>query len=1065
MLPGASTINGGATLNNGAVTADAKLTLDTMTVSGTTITDNAGVEIDNTVKLTGGAIIQSGTITNKGTLEVSGLATLLNDTLNNATTGSILQIDSGDTLTLSGTTVSGGTITDNNVIHVTGASTINGGATLNDGAVTADAKLTLDTMTVSGTTITDNAGVEIDNTVKLTGGAIIQSGTITNKGTLEVSGLATLLNDTLNNATTGSILLIDSGDTLTLSGTTVSGGTITDNNIIHVTGAGTINGGATLNNGAVTADAKLTLDTMTVSGTTITDNAGVEIDNTVKLTGGAIIQSGTITNKGTLEVSGLATLLNDTLNNATTGSILQIDSGDTLTLSGTTVSGGTITDNNVIHVTGASTINGGATLNNGAVTADAKLTLDTMTVSGTTITDNAGVEIDNTVKLTGGAIIQSGTITNKGTLEVSGLATLLNDTLNNATTGSILQVDGGDTLYLSGTTVNGGNVTDNGIIEIIALSAIDGAILTGGGVTVDAAQTLTLDNTTVNGTVFTDTASGAILSVDSGDTLTLQNGATVNGGSLVNAGTVYIETTTGAALNGVNVVNSGGTIQVDLNPSPSVVTLTLGDGTTITDGKLSIGNSGEADVVSGATVTLDDVTVLNGDIANPLGLIQVDGTLNISGTSISGGTLTDNGTIDVSGTGNVFDHVTVDNAGLIEVLSGATLTVTGSIYGIGTVQIDSGATFELNGSDTQNIVFTGSGGELVIDGTGTFNVVDLATSDKLDLGAIDFSSNPTGTYVGDADSGTLTITDGTNSVTLDLSGDDYRNAHLAAESDGHGGTLITLKATDDAPVILAADKAESVDITELANTTGSSTTDPSPIASGSVQFSDIDLTDRPTASVGLESVTWTSADGQTDLYATLTPLEQAALDAELVSALALKQTGNTINGAIDWTYAIPDNQLDFLAAGEKLTATLTITVSDGEGGTDTSTVTVNITGANDAATIGDPTVASVTDGTNVDSNGNLVATGSISVVDPDHDQSSFQTTVTAADGDLGSLTLNADGTYTYTVANSAVEYLQQGESKTDSFTVTSLDGTTKWCRSRSSAPTRPRPSAIRQWRR
>ena len=115
-----------------------------------------------------------------------------------------------------------------------------------------------------------------------------------------------------------------------------------------------------------------------------------------------------------------------------------------------------------------------------------------------------------------------------------------------------------------------------------------------------------------------------------------------------------------------------------------------------------------------------------------------------------------------------------------------------------------------------------------------------------------------------------------------------------------------MKATDDAPVILAADKAESVDITELANTTGSSTPDPSPIASGSVHFSDIDLTDRPTASVGLESVTWTSADGQTDLYATLTPLQQAALDAELESALLLKQTGNTINGAIDWTYAIPD---------------------------------------------------------------------------------------------------------------------------------------------------------------
>ena len=51
--------------------------------------------------------------------------------------------------------------------------------------------------------------------------------------------------------------------------------------------------------------------------------------------------------------------------------------------------------------------------------------------------------------------------------------------------------------------------------------------------------------------------------------------------------------------------------------------------------------------------------------------------------------------------------------------------------------------------------------------------------------------------------------------------------------------------------------------------------------------------------------------------------------------------------------------------------------------------------------------------------------------------------MTAADGDLGSLGLNADGSYTYTVANSTVEYLAAGESKIDTFTVTSLDGTTR----------------------
>src|SRR4051812_42956721 len=471
-----------------------------MTVSGTTITDKGKLELDNTVKLTGGATIQGassslkGPITNLGTLELAGAATLLNDTLTN--TGHIVQVDDGQTLTLSGTEIIGGTINDltplgtGGIIDVTGDSTIDGGATLNKGALTVEsvAKLTLDTMTESGTTITDKGKIELDNTVKLTGGASIQGassslkGPITNLGTLEVAGAATLLNDTLTN--TGHIVQVDDGQTLTLSGTEIIGGTINDltplgtGGIIEVSGDSTIDGGATLNKGALTVEsvAKLTLDSMTVSGTTITDKGKIELDNTVKLTGGATIQGassslkGPITNLGTLEVAGAATLLNDTLTN--TGHIVQVAHGHTLPLSGTEIIGGTINDltplgtGGIIDVTGDSTIDDGATLNKGALTVEsvAKLTLDTMTVSGTTITDKGKLELDNTVKLTGGATIQGassslkGPITNLGTLEVAGAATLLNDTLTN--TGHIVQVDDGQTLTLSATEIIGGTIND-----------------------------------------------------------------------------------------------------------------------------------------------------------------------------------------------------------------------------------------------------------------------------------------------------------------------------------------------------------------------------------------------------------------------------------------------------------------------------------------------------------------------------------------------------------------------------------------------------------------------------
>src|SRR5260221_5050702 len=75
-------------------------------------------------------------------------------------------------------------------------------------------------------------------------------------------------------------------------------------------------------------------------------------------------------------------------------------------------------------------------------------------------------------------------------------------------------------------------------------------------------------------------------------------------------------------------------------------------------------------------------------------------------------------------------------------------------------------------------------------------------------------------------------------------------------------------------------------------------------------------------------------------------------------------------------------------------------------------VTFTIHGTNDAAVIGDPTVADVTEDVSVD-NGNLTASGTISITDVDHGQASFQTSVTGAEGNLRSLTLAADGGHNY----------------------------------------------------
>src|SRR5207248_2826189 len=82
-----------------------------------------------------------------------------------------------------------------------------------------------------------------------------------------------------------------------------------------------------------------------------------------------------------------------------------------------------------------------------------------------------------------------------------------------------------------------------------------------------------------------------------------------------------------------------------------------------------------------------------------------------------------------------------------------------------------------------------------------------------------------------------------------------------------------------------------------------------------------------------------------------------------------------------------------------------------------------IHGTNDAAVIGDPNVADVTEDSGVNGSGNLTATRSEERRVGKENRAPFQTTETKAEGNLGSLSLAANGSYTYTVANSAVQYL------------------------------------------
>ena len=315
-------------------------------------------------------------------------------------------------------------------------------------------------------------------------------------------------------------------------------------------------------------------------------------------------------------------------------------------------------------------------------------------------------------------------------------ATLSGDTLTN--TGETITIDSGATLTLNGDSITGGTINDGtAAIYVSGNSEIENAALNHGGVTVDSSVTLTLDNDTVSGTTFTDTASGAILSVDAGTTLTLSgttiNGGTINDGTDTSGATIYISGNSeieNAALNhGGVTVDSGVSLTLDndtvngttftLTGGGSITfdpTVTLEGGADIIGGTMTINSGDKLDIEnghSGGGATLDGVKVTDsgaldvGDV-NSGAILSVD-----DGTTITGrGTMTINAgsTLDVNGGTTTIDiSGTITNNGVLEASNGGTLDIVSSINNTsGLLEVTSGGTLFVE----SNI----SGGKATIQG-------------------------------------------------------------------------------------------------------------------------------------------------------------------------------------------------------------------------------------------------------------------------------------------------------------------------------------------------------------
>src|ERR1700733_14091425 len=88
------------------------------------------------------------------------------------------------------------------------------------------------------------------------------------------------------------------------------------------------------------------------------------------------------------------------------------------------------------------------------------------------------------------------------------------------------------------------------------------------------------------------------------------------------------------------------------------------------------------------------------------------------------------------------------------------------------VTIASGATVDVAGPSAQSVSFTGTTGTLRLEDPQAFTGVisGLTGADAIDLAGLAYGVNVRATYSGDATGGALTVTDGTKTARIALSG-------------------------------------------------------------------------------------------------------------------------------------------------------------------------------------------------------------------------------------------------------------------------------------------------------
>ncbi|VEE14849.1 retention module-containing protein [Ectopseudomonas mendocina] len=163
-----------------------------------------------------------------------------------------------------------------------------------------------------------------------------------------------------------------------------------------------------------------------------------------------------------------------------------------------------------------------------------------------------------------------------------------------------------------------------------------------------------------------------------------------------------------------------------------------------------------------------------------------------------------------------------------------------------------------------------------------------------------------------------------------------------------------------------------------------------------------------------------------------------ASDADKGAVLSYSLTGNAPAGFVlnaqtgEWSLDAGNAAYQYLAEGQKLTLTVPFEVSDQLGAKTSSTLTITVTGVNDAAVLGSANVQLT------ETDAPLSTGGTLAISDVDSPNTFVAQSNVA--GTYGTFNIDAAGNWTY-VANSAFNELNVGDKLTETFEVSSADGT------------------------